>query len=222
MLPPMGFSVRSALRFGWETFKRRPWLFIGATAILAAASLGVDALTRAIDSTLSGTPDQPTALGIIVNLALGTVIGLGGTAFFLAAHDKPDTVELSALWHPQQFWKYLGTSILVGLAIVVGLLLLIVPGVIFALMFMFSTFIVLDRGLGPIEAMKESYRITRGHKWSLLGLLLLFLLINLLGALAFIVGLLVSIPVTVLAATHAYRVLAGGAETPPADAALIP
>ena len=56
------------------------------------------------------------------------------------------------------------------------------PGIIFALMFMFSTFIVIDRELGPIEAMKESHRITHGHKWKLLGFSLLLVLINLLGA----------------------------------------
>jgi uncharacterized membrane protein len=220
MLPQMGFSSSSALRFGWETFKKRPWFFIGATAILAAASIGVEALTRAIDNTLSGAQDEPTLLGFIVNFALGAIIGMGGTAFYLAAYDKPDTVELSSLWHPRPFWKYVGTSILLGLAVGVGLLLLIVPGVILALMFMFSTFLVIDRELGPIEAMKESNRITRGHKWNLLVLLLMLILINLLGALALIVGLLVSVPVTVLAFTHAYRVLSGGAVPRPVDAAL--
>ena len=105
-----------------------------------------------------------------------------------------------------------------GLAI--GIPLLFVLGVIFSLMFMFSGFLVIDRELGPIEAMKESYRMTHGYKWSLLGLLLLLFLINLLGLLAFIVGIFVSAPVSLLAVTHAYRVLAGGARTQPADATL--
>ena len=216
----MGFSITSALRFGWETFKMRPWFFIGATAILAAASIGVEALTRAIDGTLTGATDDPSLLGFIVNLALGTIIGMGATAFYLAAHDNPETVELSSLWHPQPFWKYLGTSILVTLAIAVGLVLLIVPGIIVALMFMFTTFLVIERELGPIEAMKESHRITRGHKWNLLGLLLMLFLVNLLGVLAFVVGLLVTVPVTVLAFAHAYRVLGGGAAPRPQDAEL--
>jgi len=220
----MGFSIKSTLRFGWETFKRRPWIFVGATAILFAAWVGVEFLTAAIEITLSGAQDQPTILGIIVsnivNLAFGAIIGMGAIAFYLAAHDNPDTVELSSLWHPRPFWKYVGTWILVWLAIIIGLILLIVPGVIIALIFMFSTFVVIDRELGPIEAMAASNNITRGHKWSLLGLGLMLILINLLGALAFIVGLLVSVPVTALAFTHAYRVLSGSAETRPADAAV--
>lgn len=169
---------------------------------------------------LSGSADQPSIIGTVINLALGTLISMGATAFFLAAHDNPDVADLSLLWHPQPFWKYLGASILLALVIVAGFLLLIVPGVIFALMFMFTPFIVIERALGPIEAMKESHRLTYGHKWKLLGFTLLLLLINLLGALALIVGLLVTIPVSTLAFVHAYRVLGGKAGTPPADAAL--
>jgi hypothetical protein len=89
-----------------------------------------------------------------------------------------------------------------------GLVLLILPGIIFA-MFMFANFIVVDRELGPIEAMKESSRITRGKRWTLLWLSLAILVINLLGLIALVVGLLVSVPVTWLALAHAYRLFAG-------------
>ena len=50
--------------------------------------------------------------------------------------------------------------------------------------------------------------------------MLLLVLINLLGLLALVVGLLVSIPVSTLAFVHAYRVLGGKPEARPADAAL--
>jgi uncharacterized membrane protein len=95
-----------------------------------------------------------------------------------------------------------------------------VPGIIFALMFMFTTFIVIDRESGPIDAMKESGRITDGHKWKLLGFTLVLVLINLLGLAALVVGLLVSIPVSSLAFVYAYRLLGGKAEPRPVDAAL--
>jgi uncharacterized membrane protein len=137
----------------------------------------------------------------------------------LQRHDNPDTADLSLLWHPRPFWKYLGASILLALAVTVGFVLLIVPGIILGLMFMFATFVVIERELGPIEAMGESNRITRGHKWQLFGFVLLLVLINLLGLLALVVGLLVSIPVSTLAFVHAYRLLGGKAGTPPPDAA---
>ncbi|HEX5930162.1 MAG TPA: hypothetical protein VFY74_00190 [Methyloceanibacter sp.] len=236
----MGFSVRSALRFGWETFKKRPWFFVLAMLLIVIAQGLVQGIGRASDASLAGAAEELGFLASLVHLALSTLVSMGVTAFALAAHDNPDTVELSALWHPHPFWKYLGLSIifalvavaafLLGLALVavlgletglaIGIPLLLVLGAIFALMFMFSGFLVIDRELGPIEAMKGSYRMTYGYKWSLLGLLLMLLLINVLGLLALIVGLFVSAPVSLLAATHAYRVLGAGAGTRPADAAL--
>ena len=219
MVPTMEFSTESALRFGWETFKKRPWLFIGSTVVIMLASVLVDGFTSGLDAAITGSANEPSIVGVLINLALGTLIGMGATAFYLVAHDHPDTVDLSALWHPQPFWKYLGASILLGLAVGIGFVLLIVPGVILGLMFMFSTFVVIDRELGPIEALKESNRITYGHKWRLLGFTLVLLLVNVLGAIALLVGLLVTIPVSSLAFTHVYRALSGA--TPPQDAAMM-
>ncbi|MGZ8401346.1 MAG: hypothetical protein ACXWVI_08620 [Methyloceanibacter sp.] len=202
-------SIGDCLRFGWETFKKRPWFFVGSTVVILLASGLINTFSNTIDGVVGGSAEAPTLVGIAVNLALGTLLSMGATAFYLAAQDNPETVDLSLLWRPQPFWKYLGASILFGLAVAVGFVLLIVPGIIVALMFMFTTFIVIDRGLGPIEAMKESRCITYGHKWSLLGFTLMLVLVNLLGVIALVVGLLVSIPVSSLAVAHAYRVLSG-------------
>jgi len=72
---------------------------------------------------------------------------------------------------------------------------------------MFVPYLVIDRGLGPIESMKESWRVTKGNKWQLFLLFLALIGINLLGVAALVVGLLVSVPITMLAAAHAYRTL---------------
>jgi uncharacterized membrane protein len=205
----MEFSTGSALRFGWETFKKRTWFFVGSTVVILLASGLINGFSSGIDAALTGSAQEPSLIGTVINLALGTLLSMGATAFYLAAHDNPDTADLSLLWHPRPFWKYLGASILLALAVAIGFVALIVPGIILGLMFMFTTFVVIERELGPIDAMSESHRLTRGHKWQLLGFVLLLLLINLLGLIALVVGLLVSIPVSTLAFAHAYRVLGG-------------
>ncbi len=205
----MNFTVGSAIRFGWETFKTRPWFFVGASVVILFAYIVVGSISSGIDAMLGGSAEDPTAVGGIVNFVLSTFVGMGVIAFYLAAHDNPETVDLSTLWHPRPFWKFLGASILVGLAIGVGFVLLIIPGIIAAIFFMFTTFIVIDKELGPIEAMKESMRIGRGYRWPLLGLIVLLALIVVLGVIALFVGLLVAMPVTTLAFVHAYRVLSG-------------
>lgn len=240
----MGFSASSALRFGWETFKKRPWFFIGAFLLFLFAQSFLNGLSKASETLFPGSDADPSLVALVIDLAisfgLGTLVSMGANAFLLAAHDNPDTVKLSALWHPHPFWKYLGLFVLFSVVTLAGIVLgfvlvavlglefgltiaiplLVVLGVLFSLMFIFSGFLVIDRELGPIEAMKESYRMTSGYRWDLLGFFLLLFLINMLGLLAFVIGVFVSAPVSLLALTHAYRVLAGGAGTRPADATL--
>lgn len=210
----MEFSIGSSIRFGWETFRKRRWFFVGVSVLVTVIYAAVSFVTGIVDGVFSGAPNQVTVVGFVVNWVLGTIVGMGVTAFFLKAHDNPDTVEVSALWHPQLFLEYLAATIFVALAVVIGFILLIVPGIILALMFMFATYIVIDHGQSPVEAMKESRRITRGHKWQLLGFVLALTGINILGVLALLVGLLVSVPVSSLAMVHAYRVLSAKAGTP--------
>ena len=217
----MQFSPKSAIGYGWETFKTRPWFFIGASILIAVLYVAASAISSGVDAPFGGTAEDPTVVGNVVSFLLGALISMGVTAFYLAAHDSPDTVQLSTLWHPTPYLKFLGTSILTTLAISVGFLLLIVPGIIALLFFMFSAFIVIDRELGPIEAMKESMRITEGHRWPLLGFVLILFLIVIIGALALGVGLLVAFPIATLAFAHAYRVVSGTtARVAPADARL--
>ncbi len=194
------FSAGACIRFGWETFKKRPWFFIGVAVLVCIVYGIVAGIASAFDHGARG-------LGTIVNLILSAFIGMGVTAFYLKAHDAPDTVESSELWHPQPFLNYFGATLLSGAVIILGLILLIVPGIIFSLMFFFAPYIVIDKGLGPVEAMKESVRITKGHRWVLLGLALLCGLVTLLGIVSLIVGVLVAIPVVSLAVVHAYRFL---------------
>lgn len=145
--------------------------------------------------------------GLFVGLVIQILVKMGTISLFLKAHESVESLTVSDLWAPAYFWSYLLASLVVGLMIVGGLILLIIPGIIFAIRYMFVPYLVIDRGLGFRKAMKESRRITYGHKWQLLGLLGVLGLFNLVGLLALVVGLLVTIPVTALTVVHVYRIL---------------
>lgn len=107
----------------------------------------------------------------------------------------------------------IGGSILFYLMLFAGLILLIVPGIWVALRFGFFLTAIVDRNLGPIEALKYSYKITDNNSFNLLGLWLMLMLVGLAGVIALLVGLVVAIPVVTLAIVLAYRFLQYG---PPA------
>lgn len=213
----MTLSIKECLRFGWNTFKKRPWILVGVLA------LGV--IVEGITSVLEENTDPNGVVGIIVlliSLLISMLYALGQTHFFLKAHDNIVEARFKDLWHPKPFLHFLGTSILLWLfiglpylALVflklpdVVLALLIIPALVVSLVFGFAFYLVIDRDLHALEALKESARITHGHRKQLFLLLLAIIGINIVGLVALVIGLFVSIPVTVLAMIHAYRVLSG-------------
>lgn len=208
------FSIGDCIGFGWETFKKRPGILIGAFALTMLIPSIPGILVPSPEVAPGVPPPPPTTAELVAALAslvLGIFTAMGMTTLALRAHDDIANVTIGDLWNPQPFWRYLGAQFLAAIIIFVGLLLLIVPGFIAALGLIFVPYAVIDRGAGPINALKESWRITNGNKWQLFLFGLVLIGLNLLGLLALVVGLLVTAPITWLAVTHAYRTLASQA-----------
>ncbi|KKW22803.1 MAG: hypothetical protein UY67_C0035G0008 [Candidatus Kaiserbacteria bacterium GW2011_GWA2_52_12] len=203
-------SVGSFISFGWETFKKRPWFFIGATiiySILAWCASFVSGFVGAFfGSGVAGL------VSFVASFSLNTLIGIGWLALFIKAHDDTAFAALSAFWHPQKFWSYLGVTVLSGIIIVGGFILFIIPGFMALTAFLFAPYFVVDKGMSPIEALKASARITKGNRLRVLGLVAATGLISLLGFVALIVGLFVAAPLVAIAYVHAYRRLSAAAD----------
>jgi len=209
-------SIGECIRFGWETFKKRPGILIGAVVLTTLLPSIPGILVPSPEVVPGGPPPPPTTaevVAVLISMVIGIFATLGMITFALRAHDDIASVKIGDLWNPQPFWRFLGAYILLMIIIFVGFLLLVVPGVIASLGLCFVLYLVIDRGAGPINALQESWRITKGSKWQLFLLFLVFFGLNLLGLLLLVVGILVTFPVTLLALTHAYRILSSQAGT---------
>ncbi|HWK39229.1 MAG TPA: DUF975 family protein [Hyphomicrobium sp.] len=206
-------SVGDCIRFAWETFKRRPWILIGAFLLAIIISnipnlLGTEPEFTPEGEIILQMPGALDVVAFILSVVVAVLVWTGLITFFLRAHDNVEGVQLADLWNPAPFWRFLGAHILTGIVVALGFLAFVVPGIILALGLAFVPYLVVERGLGPIEAMKESWRVTKGYKGQM-GLLLLALIgIIILGLLALGIGVFVAAPIAMLAMTHAYRVLA--------------
>ena len=76
-------------------------------------------------------------------------------------------------------WRYFLGWLAYGFVVVVGLALLVVPGVYLSIRFMFVPILIVDKELTIKEAFKKSTTLTKGVKWKLLGLALILGLIML-------------------------------------------
>lgn len=202
------FSIGEALKFGWATFKSNVWFFLLMFVILFAVNL----ISIPINLLAESASPGPTASAsvAVVNIAIviiQTIIGLGfvNISIKFANGDKPRLADLFNVY--PLFFKYLLGGILAGLIILVGLILFIIPGIIWSLKFAFFTYFIVDQKMGPIKALKASANLTYGVKWKLLGFIIISALLNFLGILLLFVGLIVTSSVLMVAQAFIYRQL---------------
>jgi len=105
--------------------------------------------------------------------------------------------------------------ILVSLATFVGLLLCIIPGLIVIFLTWFTLQFVIDQNQDAVTAIKSSFDVISKNVSTLLLLALACVGLNILGAIPCGLGLLVTVPLTLIAGTYAYRVLVHGPVSAP-------
>ena len=197
------FSKAEALRFGWETLKAHLIFLVGLMLLI----LGLNALPEIGRwQTLEAAPLLAlvwTLCGYLIQMA--TQMGLVRISLRLVDGRQPRYGELFG--DLPTFWRYVAVNFLFLLIILGGLLLLVVPGIIWSVKYQFAPFLIVDRNLRLKEAFKESAGITSGVKKEVFLFFLLVLGINLLGLMAFAVGLFVTLPATMIAYTFVYRKL---------------
>lgn len=188
-----------AIGYGWESIKKDFWYWIVITIISMAASF------------ISYIDDKSMVLAIAsALLSIYISIGLCKLILSYISGNKLPIVDIFKQY--KYFWRALGASILVGLIVILGMILLIVPGIYWALKYQFVVYLIIDKDLGISEAMKKSAEMTKGIKWSLFGFSIVILGVIILGALALGVGLLVAVPVASIAQVKLYKMISGGSE----------
>ncbi|WP_438026111.1 hypothetical protein [Sorangium sp. So ce233] len=215
--PGMGGSTAwgagDAASFGWERLKRDPAVIIGAMFVVGLAAGFPNVIGGGIQASLAAdAPGLGSAVQGLMQL-VGLVISsyfAGGLSLLLlkVARGQPYSFN-DILAGGQWFLPILGAQLLTSIAVFVGAIFLIVPGVILGLGLSMTTMCIVDKNLGTIDAMKESWRITTGHKGGLFVYALLALALMLGGLLACCVGTIVAAPITALGYAYIYLRLTG-------------
>ena len=203
------FSIDEALRFGWNTMKDNFWFFVGVVVVAGVIVLIPQGIASALEESSRGLSFLFRVIQWIAEIIIG--IGLITISLKFLDGQKPEFKDLFAF--QQHFINYLGGAILTALAVVGGFILLIIPGIYWAIKFQFFGYSVVDQGSDPILAMRRSARIAKTVKWKLFGFGLLCFCINILGFICLIVGLFATIPTTMLAYAYVYRKLLGQTES---------
>ena len=91
--------------------------------------------------------------------------------FYIASIVSGKYLDTTALWRLgfQNWFPYMLLSILVNTLVFFGVILLIIPGVIFAVRCAFAAFELLLNQKKPLDAIESSWHATRDYMWVILG-----------------------------------------------------
>jgi uncharacterized membrane protein len=107
------------------------------------------------------------------------------------------------------FVPTLVASLVIGLLVGVGTILCIIPGLVVAAMYKFTYLFIVDKRMDFWPAMQASHEVVKHDYVGFTLFLVLLFLVNLLGVLCCIVGIFVTLPLTMAAITIAYKEIVG-------------
>jgi len=115
-------------------------------------------------------------MGPIASLIIGGPMALGLVIFILSISRKKEARVAQIFDGFNNFGTALAAYLLVALFVILWLLLLIVPGIIAALAYSQTFFIIADdKDIRPMDALRKSKKMMYGYKWKLFCLGLRFI-----------------------------------------------
>lgn len=195
------FTIKEALSFGWLKYKEH-WKFLVPLFIVMAVLYAFVSYTQPLDD-ISMSIVALQFLGNIIVAYLS--IGIMNVMLRIYRAEPIEIKNLFLSWNI--FWKSMIGSILVSLTVLAGFILLVIPGLVWWITYSFYFYFIVEKGAGPVDAMKMSRKITVGERWHILGCFLIVILTNLVGAIVIGIGLFVSVPVSMLMLVYVYKKL---------------
>jgi len=198
------FSIGEALGYGWKKLQQNVGPLVSAALAILAVNIIFWFLGR---GSLAG-------LMSLIGWFVSVLISMGLIRIALKIVDGRPVETADLFQRIDLAIPYIIASIIVGVLVAIGFVFLIVPGIYLAITFGFFGYNIVDKEHGIMESIEQSAAITRAQKWDLFAFGVVVFLFNLAGAIALGIGLLITIPTSLIALAYVYRKLNGEPVTP--------
>ena len=190
---PIGYAVKGPIvptiidmgdifSHTWDILKERFLPCLGAVFVVIIISNGTQQLLSFMAG-MAGAAAGDHAIAVTLSVvawflgaAISIWIGIGQAMFLLKVARGEEAPFGTIFAGGPYFLTVLLASMLFGLIVCCGYLLLIVPGVIFALMYSQFYYLIIDRDMGVMESLETSKQIMVGNKLILFATYLLAVL----------------------------------------------
>jgi uncharacterized membrane protein len=206
-------GVSSPYRHGWNIlWPNFGWLLVAFIIYAVISGAG---------SSFSSIPFIGRVLSGVISIFVGIPLSFGLSWVFLKAVRKEKYEIIDVFAGFQGYWNAVGAGILTALIVIGGLILVIVPGIVFACKLAFVPYLVIDKKLGVTDAIQTSWRMTRGHAVEVFAIGLLGILLMIAGVICLGVGIIIAI-MWIEAASASLYYAVSARETGNSQAAPIP
>lgn len=197
-------DVFEILDLSWKKFKENAKLLLIITLFFIVVRIVGSIAQKMVEESYVAI-----VLVVIITATLNIMIAIGITQILLKISRGSQTNFGEILGGKKYFWRFIVGNLLYGLIVFAGFILLVIPGIIWQYKYSMFSYLIIDKDMQPMEALKESGRIMNGNKWKLFFLQILMLPVIITGFLFFGVGIFVAIPVVTLMSVAFYRIVVG-------------
>jgi len=212
---PTRIDAGDILARAWTIYKEQWLMCIGAVLVVGILNYVVAQIANQLSAVAGALAGDPVAfyVCIVLGWCTGQLFALWlniGLAMLFLDVARGREASLGTLFRGGScYLAVLLAGILVSLINLGGLLLFIVPGIIFALMFSQFFYLIVDRNVGVIESLELSKQITYGNKLMIFVLWLLATALILLGFVMCCIGVVFTAPLVSLMYAVAYLAMTG-------------
>ena len=196
------FMISEVFGTSWKHTKSQIWVLVGLF-------IGFSILSMIV--TLFGMPAQGSIVGRvivqIVSLLISCIFMLGYVKNIFQALDGEEPQFSAYGQQSRKIITYLIANILFSIAVCIGTVLLIIPGIYLYLRLQFFTAFIVEEDCGIIKSLQKSWNMTQGQTLPLFLLLLTMIGTAIVGCILFFVGFFVAIPLIYMMQCYTFRKL---------------
>lgn len=157
-------------------------------------------------------PDTEYQVISFIALLVQLFVALGFTKIMLLLADRQPVSVSDLVNNGSIFFNYAVGYFLFFIAVGLGLLLFVLPGIYLAIRLQFYPYYIIEEEVPSFVALQKSWQATEGAILELFLFGVCVLLINAAGALVLGVGVIITYPITTMATAVVYRGLRSGAD----------
>ena len=215
---PLGYgklNATRALEAAWPLFKEHAWLLIGVFITFYGLSLGFSIgitllVQLVVTSGIGSVSAQALAILLqIINQVFALWLTLGVVVVSLRVARR-QAVSWSTMFSGSPYLlRTICAVLLFYVAFMLGICLLIIPGIYVATALWPFMYFIVDRDAGIVDSLRLSFQHTKGNKLQFILLGLVSAGLAILGFVALVVGVLVSYSLTMLMFANGYLMISG-------------